>query len=474
VSRVGGREGERFISPDVQRERIRAHAQALGHEIATVHQDLDLPGSHSKRPGLQRMLARVERGTVQGVIVARLDRFGRSTIDVHRNLERIRQAGGELMSAAEGVDTSTPIGRFFLAVTAAFAELELDRIRENWDTARERAVSRGVHVASRTPTGYVRAEDGRLHPDPVAAPVVAAIFAERGRGASWRELAGKLAEAGVATPYGSEHWTPRSISHILANRVYLGEARSGEHVLPGAHEPLVDEATWLAAQRPGEKATGTLGGALLSGLVRCAGCRYVLKADSMRARDGEKLRLYRCRGESASGRCPSPASVLGRVIEPWVIERFFEGLGDVLAEAVAASESHRQLETDLDSARRELATYRDSAAAEILGRDSFEAGLRARAGHVGRLERLLAEARDAAGVTDLPDAISLRETWEELEVAERRHLLSLGIDAVFLRSIGQGSSPITERALICWRGEAPEDLPGPGRRVGLRSFDWPS
>lgn len=90
VSRVSGREGANFISPDVQRERIRAHAKALGHEIATIHQDLDLPGSHSKRPGLQRALTRIERGTVQGLIVARLDRFGRSTIDIHRNLERIR------------------------------------------------------------------------------------------------------------------------------------------------------------------------------------------------------------------------------------------------------------------------------------------------------------------------------------------------------------------------------------------------
>src|SRR5690606_34303793 len=140
-------------------------------EVVKIHEDLDLPGSHSARPGLQAMLARAERGTIQGVMVARLDRFGRSTIDVHRNLERLRNAGGELLTVAEGIDTSAPFGRFLVAIMAALAELELERIRENWQVARERAVDRGVHIASRTPTGYERDADGRLVPGAAAAKV---------------------------------------------------------------------------------------------------------------------------------------------------------------------------------------------------------------------------------------------------------------------------------------------------------------
>ena len=161
VSRVGGRSGERFISPDVQRERIAAKAKLEGHSVAKVHEDLDLPGTHSRRPGLQAALERVEQGKVDGIIVARLDRFGRSAIDIHRNLERIREAKGTLLTAAENIDTSTSIGRFFLSITAAFAELEIDRITENWQSAREQAVERGVHVSGHTPVGYRRRPDGR-------------------------------------------------------------------------------------------------------------------------------------------------------------------------------------------------------------------------------------------------------------------------------------------------------------------------
>ena len=87
-----------------------------------------------------------------------------------------------------------------------------------------------------------------------------------------------------------------------------------------------------------------MGGALLSGVLRCAGCSYILKPDTMKGRDSSKLRLYRCRGERAGGKCPAPASVLGNVIEPFVIEEFFAGVGGMRAEASTLTEELRKAE----------------------------------------------------------------------------------------------------------------------------------
>jgi hypothetical protein len=54
---------------------------------------------------------------------------------------------------------------------------------------------------------------------------------------------------------------------------------------------------------------------------------------------------------------------------------------------------------------------------------------------------------------------------------ERREMALATIGAVFLRSTGQ--APIAERALVCWRGDEPEDLPGPGRRIDrIVPVDW--
>jgi hypothetical protein len=78
-------------------------------------------------------------------------------------------------------------------------------------------------------------------------------------------------------------------------------------------------------------------------------------------------------------------------------------------------------------------------------------------------------ARTRAGIADLPEPSELDAIWPDLDVAERRHLLQAGLDVVFLR---RGRVPIAERTRVLWRGEGPADLPGPGRRLGLRSFVW--
>jgi DNA invertase Pin-like site-specific DNA recombinase len=437
-------------------------------EVAKVHEDLDQPGSKAERPGLEAAMRRAKRGTVSGLVVWRLDRFGRSAVHNARLLDELRAAGAALYTVSEGIDTSSgPMGEFMANIFTAFAQLELARISQNWSAARERAVARGVHIASRSPTGYVAGEEGVLTPDPRAADAIRRVFEAKASGASWAELGRILEQAGVKTPYGGERWTNRSLTHLLSNRVYLGEARSGEFVNESAHSALVDEDTWRLAQRPaGKRSTGE--GALLSGLARCAGCRYILKHDNMTSH-GKRLTIYRCRGHRAMGTCADRASSLSRVIEPFVVERFFEGLGDVLAEAVRVAGDYRELEARLDRAQAELVAYRDSGAAAVLG-DAFLDGLVIRQGKVDAAREALDAVRDSA--VDLPDAPTLRGVWDELSVRQRRHALAAGIDAVFLRS-GKGL-PIAERVHIFWRGEAPSDLPGVGRRVGpIRPLDWP-
>ena len=359
VSRIGARGGESFISPAEQRDRIDAWAKSQGVAIATVHEDLDQPGSKADRPGLEAVMQRVKRGTVDGVVVARLNRFGRSMLDNARLFEQIREAGGALFSVVEGIDSRGAMGGLLANLFSAFAEYELETIRDNWSTARESAVKRGVHISSKVPTGYRRGEGGRLKVDEKAASAIVDVFRAKARGASWSECGAILESAGVRTPYSGKHWAQGSLAKLIGNPVYLGQARSGEFSNPDAHQAIVDEDTWKVAQATKQPPQNGLGGALLSGLVRCQGCRYVLKADSMRDRTGERVRLYRCRSSRSAGKCPAPASVLGSVVEPFVVERFFDGLGDVLAEAVRSSADLRDLEQQVEQANAELVAYRD-------------------------------------------------------------------------------------------------------------------
>ena len=470
VSRVAGRGGETFISPDLQREQIEGWAKVRGVEIATIHTDLDQTGGKLRRPGLDAFMERLKTGQTGGIAVARLDRLSRAGVaDALRLVEEIHEAGGELAALDLGIDPTTPFGEFALTIMLGLARMQRRNIAESWASSRERAVGRGVHVASRTPTGYEAGEDGRLLPSP-AAPFVAQVFEARAGGASWRECARILEDAGVATPYGGVQWANRSLSHLTSNRAYLGEARSGAFVNPDAHPAIVSAEVWNRAQVPRGRRFAPTGGALLSGLVRCAGCRFVLKADKQRGRDGGQLRIYRCRGRHSMGTCGSRAAVLGSVVEPWVEAEFFAHVGAERLRGAAATDELKAALADQAEAEAELDAYRDSGAAAILG-DRFAEGLRVRAEAVAEADKLVGVLSERLGLVEV--VAEIEAEWPGMSVSERREVLHGAIDAVFLRSVGQVNVPISERALILWRGEGPDDLPGPGRRgIAPRPFEW--
>lgn len=103
-------------------------------------------GARESRPGLDGMLSFVRAGDV--VVVQKLDRIGRSTKNLIELSERFSSLGVDFVSVDEAIDTTTPQGRFFFAVTAAFAEFERDLISERTKDGLAAARRRG-HVGGR-------------------------------------------------------------------------------------------------------------------------------------------------------------------------------------------------------------------------------------------------------------------------------------------------------------------------------------
>jgi len=466
VSRIAGRSGDSFISPKVQRERIEGIAAAGGHTIVEWHEELDKTAkTKAHRPLFEKALSRIEDGESDGLVVAKLDRFSRSVSDAAVALQRIEDAGGAFISAEDSLDTSTPMGRFALHMMLAIAELEWERRREGWETARKNAVERGVHVASRAPTGYDRDESGRLVPNEHA-DTVRRCFEAKGSGASWRELSQLM--NGVPSPYGSVEWPDRSLSHLLSNRAYLGEARSGEFVNTTAHKAIVDEMTFSKAQLIPQVASPRHGKSLLTGLLRCAGCRYCMKPDKMKPKSEEqRVRMYRCRGRRAQGSCTAASSALARVIEPYVIE---QSMSRFKVDLVERADDTSVID-DAMRERDEAVTERDNfLMIQVSDPVVFQRELDRRQQAVDLAEARLAKVRPVESL----DVASLVEEFPNLTVAEQREILTAQIDCIFLRRApGRGTWPIEDRVFICWRNEGPADLPGPGlRNVELVPFDW--
>ena len=129
-------------NPDAQLGPLREYAERRGAD-AIEFIDRGIGGRRSSRPFLDHMLKAVRRREVGAVVVVRLDRLARSLAHMTRLGEEFQQLGVELVSLAEGIDTSTSTGRALFGMCGVFAQLEADLIRERTIAGLEAARRRG-------------------------------------------------------------------------------------------------------------------------------------------------------------------------------------------------------------------------------------------------------------------------------------------------------------------------------------------
>jgi DNA invertase Pin-like site-specific DNA recombinase len=478
VSRVGGRDRtDGFISPQVQEDAIGEWAQRSGVEVVIHEPELNVSGGTMNRPVFNAILRAIAAGERGGIVVYRIDRFARSVLGALNTLAELGEHQAAFASTSEDISYVKPQERAFLQMQFVFAEYARATITESWSVATASAVRRGIHVANSVPFGYDRDPSTRRFAPNEFAPLVRELFQLRGDRWGWHRLASLLDER--APLEGGQRWGVSKVQRMLSNRVYLGEARYGQHVNPDAHEPLITPADFdraqdakgvMLARRPNKEPL------VLAGLIRCASCRYLLKEG--RAGSGERrARTYRCNSRAVQGRCPSPQHVMGERIEAYVAEQFKAHLRQVTGRAQPSSQELTAARVELDELAGELAAFtRDLGVARRLRAvGQYDQALEARLQPVERARARLDQlTRDTLGdeLAELAEwEFNVDAWWEGASVEARKTALASAIDTIFLRGPGKGQLP--GRVLILWRGEGPDDLPRRGRYNGmLRPFIW--
>lgn len=465
VSAVMGRGGDGYMSPAIQEGEIRRWAREHSISVSKIVVEEDVSGGKAIRErGLEELVARVEQGRSDGVIVRTLDRFGRDSLDGAVAIKRLSDAGARLIAVVDGVDTG-PGGssKIALAVQLAIAEDYLDRVKRNWDDAKRRNLEvRGLHVCGRAPYGYWRKdeaepthEDGelvrnaKLIVNPDEAKVVRTVFEMRAEG----------------QPFANIHrivgLSPNAPTRIVKNRAYLGEARAtvnrkdgrGTEVITkrDAHEAVVTPELFAAAQRePRLPNDGSLADkVLLSGLVRCATCDGRMHVRGRGPR-GKRQAFYSCSNPD----CEARAAIVAEPLDEYVVWLLANDTGS--AEEAAGSEERRWLEA------RERVREREAELAELV-RERGDLSLDAWRQMVVSAEAALEAARVA--LYDLPDpelddgeAVvwldgkpSLYALWGKDRDRDRRTLQRY-IGTVTVAPCGRGrTKPVEARCTVRWK-----------------------
>ena len=178
------------ISLDNQEAKIRAYASINDLELVEVICDEGASGKNLEREGIFRLLELVGAGEVLAVIVYKLDRLSRSTLDTLSLIENLESKGIAFHSISEKVDTRSATGKFFLTIISAIAQMERDLIAERTKDALNHKRRKGEWTG-RVPFGF-RIENNRLVEDPDQIKIIQKAKRLRRSGKSLAEISKAL------------------------------------------------------------------------------------------------------------------------------------------------------------------------------------------------------------------------------------------------------------------------------------------
>ena len=464
-----------FNSLDAQREAgetyVGLHREEGWVVLPDRYDDGGFSGGSTNRPGLQRLLADVEVGKIDCVVVHKYDRLSRSMLDFLQLLDFFKRRGVSFVSVSQRFDTSTPVGEMTLNILLSFAQFERQIIAERTRDKVHAARRRGRWTGGMPPLGYdVAPEGGRLVVNKDEAEQVRAIFdfyVEKGslvaaaEELNRRGLRRKSWVTKTGTSRAGKPWDRVNLHRILTDPIYTGMQKLGDDVFPGEHQAIVPKALFQRVQRilaenrtNGGAGTRNGQGFLLRGLVRCAACDASM-VPSWTRKANRTYRYYTCGRAQKQGHAICPTrSVKADAVEAFIAneikrigkspelqaEVFREAVGQLAAQRRGLKAETKRLERDLVGARGDVERLVGtlSRTTGVAGQ-AVQGELARTQERVGVLESRLVEVRaqEAAPANQHIDEADVARAleafdpiWDVLLTPERERVLRLLIGRV--------------------------------------------
>ena len=237
-----------FNSIDAQKEAGHAFIKSQTHEgwiaVADDYDDGGFSGGNMERPALKRLMADIEAGRIDIVVVYKIDRLSRSLADFARMVEVFDRCGVSFSAVTQQINSATSMGRLMLNVLLSFAQFEREVTGERIRDKIAASKAKGMWMGGPLPLGY-DVQNRLLVVNEAEAAVVRRIFADFARDRSTTHMVRSYAAEGICTKTGRT-FCKQSIYKLLHNRMYLGEIVHKGRYYPGQHPPILTREQWQA------------------------------------------------------------------------------------------------------------------------------------------------------------------------------------------------------------------------------------
>lgn len=299
---------QEFNSLDAQREACEAYIKSQAFQgwkvLPQQYNDPAFSGGNLDRPALKRLLADIEAGKIDVIVVYKIDRLTRSLADFAKLVEAFDARSVSFVAVTQQFNTTTSMGRLTLNVLLSFAqferELSAERVRDKVAASRRK----GKWTGGTVPLGY-DSKDKKLVVNKAEAETVRTIFGLYLQLGSFSKLVAELDRRKIVTKRrntkvakyrGGIPFTYGPLAYFLKNRIYLGETHHGGKWFEGEHQAILDRATFdrvqelLKSNTVKRRVTFSESGALLQGkLFDDKGNRM---GPSFSSKNGVRYRFY--------------------------------------------------------------------------------------------------------------------------------------------------------------------------------------
>ena len=325
---------QEFNSLDAQREACAAYITSQRHEgweqLPDFYDDGGFSGGTMERPGLKQLLAEVEAGRVDIIVVYKVDRLTRSLSDFARIVDILDRKTASFVSVTQSFNTTTSMGRLTLNVLLSFAQFEREVTGERIRDKIAASKAKGMWMGGPSPLGYDVRERALVIND-TESVVVRHIFERYTQLGSTGALVDELATRGYRTKV-REYRNGRTVGGIpfgkgmlaamLKNRIYVGDIVHRGKVHPGLHPPILklelfDRVQAMIASNRREYLDGSrsLEPSLLTGMLTDPSGRQMTPVHS--AKGSRRYRYYVTRfspGDPVDGSFRIPAGPIENLI----------------------------------------------------------------------------------------------------------------------------------------------------------------